>query len=461
VEKLKEITTNYAFRVAVGDGINLEECTNVKIENIELDGNIAKLNVGGPFGDVGIQIDNDGIFIRNSSVVTIQNVYAHHFGRDGILIINQTPQQMKTPSQKLVLENCRFEYNGRQGLSWVGGAGLVATNCSFSFTGKSAIYSAPGAGVDFEPNAGYVVTNGVFDRCRFQSNAGTGVLADEGGANVSKIQLLNCLLLSEKSSALWIESPGFTLIGCAVYGIFYHGYAASAPAEGTRFVRCQFSDRYSTGAAGKYLIESNGARYMSFTDCSFSVRNLGLLWIGASRIEAERVQLVDCRFINAYSPNSRGLQFGTYTTGADFSGKIAFIDSSSGQSIGWNLENTRFIASGQPTSVTVQSGFNLASYDTISISGAKGAMVILRGGSFSTLEGGQLRVQRGSRIIVEKGGRLGVAGSGSLWVAGAIIANDGAYLCIRQTAKLDKSTSSNIILKGKVAFPPSDGCIQF
>jgi hypothetical protein len=460
VEKLKEITTNYAFRVAVGYGINLEECTNIKIENIELDGNIAKLNVGGPFGDVGIQIDNDGVFIRNSSVVTIQNVYAHHFGRDGILILNQTPQQMKTHSQKLVLTNCRFDYNGRQGLSWVGGAGLIATNCSFSFTGASAIYSAPGAGVDFEPHGGYVVTNGTFENCTFRSNMGVGVLSDVGGADVSGIRLIRCLLVSEKSSALWIKSPGFTLINCSIFGIFRHGYAAQSPAEGTKFIGCHFSDRFSTEASGNFLVESSGTRFMTFTDCSFNVRSLGIFWIAAHRQDAERVQMVNCRFINAYTSKARGLKHGTYVTGADISGETIFIDSSAAQVIPWNMENTRFHASDRSTNVTISSGFGLASYDTVSVSGSKGASVILKGGAFSALEGGLLHIQKGSKIVVEKGGRLGVSPRGNLVVLGNITGNDGAYVCIHQTAKASQQTLKNISLKGKVAFPHSNGCMQ-
>jgi hypothetical protein len=156
-EKLPFRTADWRYRVAIGHGINLENCNGIRIRNIEIDGNNRSFVLGGEFGDVGRQIDNDGVFIKDCANISLSYLYFHHFGRDGILILNKTPQGFNTPSQNIKLSNCRFEYNGRQGFSWAGGSGFNANACTFSHTGKSAVFSAPGAGVDFEPNAGYVV----------------------------------------------------------------------------------------------------------------------------------------------------------------------------------------------------------------------------------------------------------------------------------------------------------------
>ena len=61
-----------------------------------------------------------------------------------------------------MITNSKFEYNSRQGLSWVGGNQLYVKNCKFDHTGKSQdLASPPGAGVDIEAEGG-PIRNGVF-----------------------------------------------------------------------------------------------------------------------------------------------------------------------------------------------------------------------------------------------------------------------------------------------------------
>lgn len=86
----------------------------------------------------------------------------------------------------LVIDGVVAEYNGRQGLSWIGGNGLVVTGSRFSHTGKavhiktkSPFFSAPGAGLDIDPNPGKPqwTSGGKFVGCEFRNNVGSGVLA--------------------------------------------------------------------------------------------------------------------------------------------------------------------------------------------------------------------------------------------------------------------------------------------
>ncbi|MBO9682926.1 MAG: right-handed parallel beta-helix repeat-containing protein, partial [Flavisolibacter sp.] len=323
VQKLSKRTTDWKFRVAIGHGFNLESCSNVNISSIEIDGNNPSFILGGEFGDVGMQIDNDGAFIKDCNNISLSNLYLHHFGRDGILILNRTPQNFGTASQHISLTNCRFEYNGRQGFSWGGGVGLVATNCSFNYTGKSKFSSPPGAGVDFEPNAGYIVKDGVFNNCNFKNNSGVAVLADQGGFNVSNIRFKNCLIWGEPSAAIWVKSPAFSFEDCRINGCFYFGCAARTIDEGTKFTGCIFTDANSKN---NYLVESNGSKYLLFDGCTFRASANGLLYIAANAAKTEeRAVIKDCKFINLYTVPSKA---GAFTTNTDFTGKTIFLDSS-------------------------------------------------------------------------------------------------------------------------------------
>jgi len=451
-EKLEGVTTDYRYFVAVGHGIFLDNCSGVTISSLEIDGANKSFVTGGQFGDVGFQIDNDGIFINNSTSIKLTNLNLHHFGRDGIQIINKTPQGFNTPSQKIELTNCRFEYNGRQGFSWTGGVGLVATNCSFSYTGKSKFSSPPGAGVDFEPNGGYVVKDGAFVNCIFKSNSGVGVLADAGGFSAVNVQFSKCLIQGETTTAVWIKSPAFVFTDCTINGSFYFGCPAHNAEEGTKFIRCSFSDHLSERATTNYLVESNESKYLLFDQCSFKASTKGILYIAADAGKPEqRAVLKDCRIISLHKSTPKAPAF---TTGVDFTGRTIFIDSGKIR-YGWNMENSRFIGvKNSDANISIASNYMLASYDAVVIGdNRKDAEVsILRDGFFSINNNAHLTIGEEGKLIIKKGGSLWIAPGAELIIKGKIIVEEGAYLCIHQDAKLSAESKRNITIKGKANF---------
>src|SRR5437763_16190605 len=68
--------------------ISVENCRGVVyIENVELDGNLANLLIGGPYGDTGWQIPAYGLrLVNNLGSEHITNVHTHHQPVDGVLI---------------------------------------------------------------------------------------------------------------------------------------------------------------------------------------------------------------------------------------------------------------------------------------------------------------------------------------------------------------------------------------
>lgn len=452
VEKLERVTTDYKYRVAVGHGIELEKCRSILVQNLEMDGNNKNFVVGGEFGDVGIQIDNDGILIRDCSKVSLHDLSLHHFGRDGVMVMNQTPQGFKTASQDIQFLNCQFEYNGRQGFSWVGGVGLTATNCSFSYTGKSRFSSPPGAGVDFEPNAGYIVQDGLFVNCVAKSNAGVGVLADVGGFNVRNIKFMRSTIQGETSHALWIKSPSFTFADCAINGGFLFGCPATNAEEGTRFVQCTFDDRLSAAAPTKYLVESNGSRFLYFDKCVFRTSFKALFYVAADvAIPAHRAVFNSCRFVvKGNSVLKDRSQLGSVSTGVDYTGQMVTVDSS-GSREGWNIANSRFVGTkGMKNNVEITNNFVLASYEEVIVGDNKEEVLltISQNGALLINQGAKLTIGKKGRILLKKGGTLWIAPGAQFTIDGDVMVEQGAYLCINTGATMSAQSKKNIRFTG-------------
>jgi polygalacturonase len=289
--------TNYANLATVGHCFYLSACDNIKIQNLELDGNNTKLVLGGIFGDVGIQAPHYGVFIDNSKDVTLINLNVHHFALDGISIANKTPDGHNTPNQKISIISCSFRFNGRQGLSWIGGTGLTVTNTHFDSTGKVAISTPPGAGVDIEAEVG-VVSNGYFKNCTFNNNFGCGMVADNGDSRAMNFE--NCEFTGTSTWSAWVKKPAFTFQGCRFYGSFVHGFNAETTQDATKFSNCLFTDvKDGKEMFGRFLLESNSAKRMSLVNCTFTSIVKKNVWIeGSSNWKPEeRYQITATKFI--------------------------------------------------------------------------------------------------------------------------------------------------------------------
>ena len=452
---LGAITVDYRYRVAIGHGIALRNCSHVMVSDIELDGNNEHLNLGSPFGDTGYQIDNDGLFIENSSAVTVKNSAFHHFGRDGFLLLNQTPQGFSTPGQNIVLNHCRFDYNGRQGFSWVGGVGVQASDCSFSYTARGKVSSAPRAGVDFEPNAGYIAKDGLFTNCTFYKNVGIGIINDEGGPYVRDFRFINCKVTAGEASALWIKGPMFRFTDCDISGCFLFGCAADKAEDGTRFTRCRFTDKGSESAKYNYLVESNGARYLLFDSCSFHVSQKVWCYLApGSRTEAEKPVINSCSFVVDKVPLPPDSKAGLYATQTRFTGNTSFTNFAAPR-LDWNIATSTLESwQGRPANIVIGAGFSLRTYETITIGGGGGPVTVTaeRGGGLMIYHNAALSILPGAQVSLKRGGGLWLGPGVTLRADGYINAADGAGVCIHEAARLSEGAYRNIRLASGVSF---------
>ncbi|AMJ65577.1 right-handed parallel beta-helix repeat-containing protein [Hymenobacter sp. PAMC 26628] len=283
--------TDRAYAASGGTCVRLERCENVVVADLALNGNSPQLAVGGAWGDTGIQLPFDGVFVADSRGVTLRRVAVHHFGRDGAQVLNHLATGLADPARENIrFENSTFDYNGRQGLSLTGVHGFRAENCSFSHTARAhnaglgrAVFSNPAAGVDVEPEGG-TVAHLAFVGCRFVDNGGQGLVSDRPAGPhppaTADVRLVDCTLWGTTNWSAWVTQPGFAFENCRVYGAFVHGCAAATAAEATRFTGCTFEDRPYAGrpALGPGLLLSDRhARGLRFAGCRFVAARGALL----------------------------------------------------------------------------------------------------------------------------------------------------------------------------------------
>jgi hypothetical protein len=265
----------------------------VEISDLELDGNLGQLRIGGPYGDTGIQIAGTGLYLRNNHrSETVRNVSSHHHGQDGVMIDGDDKRAGRSR-----FENVACEYNGRQGLSMVGGRGYDFIKCKFNHTGKSAVMSAPAAGVDIEAEGSKTNRDMNFVDCEFSNNGG-------------------CSFIGSTNWAAWPFKPGFVFKACTFVGTIVHPFADLDPKRATRFDDCRFLDDprlspngkvYLAGEKNHAIIDMADSTNVQFNRCSFLLTHDGLLpW-------SWRALYTDCTMRQAASVPAypKGTYFGT------------------------------------------------------------------------------------------------------------------------------------------------------
>lgn len=281
------------FAASIGYCIAFFNCNNCQLKQLELDGNNRGMVYGGGYGDKGIQLQHYGVFIYHSKKILVEKVAANYFALDGIAVDNQPTDK----PDAIVLRNSRFEYNCRQGLSWVSGNQLTAINCQFNHTGTVAYTSAPAAGVDIEAE-NHTIQNGLFKNCSFINNKGCGLVADSGPSSDCRFE--DCTFWGTVSYSVWIKKPRFTLYRCHIYGTAVHGYNSSNDTDATRYLSCHFEDKPYKGQPtyGNFLVDADGVKRLIIDSCTFVIHQKKIMWINLpnNTLEADKPMISHCRF---------------------------------------------------------------------------------------------------------------------------------------------------------------------
>lgn len=300
--------------------IKVENCSGtIDIADLELDGNLEGLNVGGPWGDTGYQIGACGLgLINNDGLEAIRHVYSHHHAMDGILI-NGADHDRKVVSLFTLV---RSEYNVRQGCSIVGGRGYRFEKCRFNHTGKAGLASGPGGGVDVEAER-KKVRNLAFINCEFSNNHGPGLVADQGDSEGAIFR--GCTFIGTTSWSAWPCMPRFRFESCRFVGPIVNAFGdAQQPARATQFLDCTFLDDpalsptrqvYKPPRTDGPIADLSNNPNVRFRRCSFIVRHAHTLPWTTSKVIFE-----DCQMIQL-SPNP-SYPRGTYVGSNVISGNV-------------------------------------------------------------------------------------------------------------------------------------------
>ncbi len=270
--------TDRAYAARAGSMLRIHRCRNVLVRNLQLDGNSGALVLGGYFGDVGRQLHAYGIELYHNTEVGVENVHSHHHALDGI-IIGWTGLRENDPPTPHTLINLVSEYNGRQGLSWVGGRGIRAYRCKFNHTARGALARPPGAGLDIEAEES-VCRDGYFEDCEFADNGGCGMVADSGDGGYTKF--VRCTFWGTTAWSAWNRKPGLEYEDCMFHGSIVHAFGSPDARLATRWTRCTFDDKPWTDGKrpyGGFLAEINGdMENVRFDGCTFTAGACKSLW---------------------------------------------------------------------------------------------------------------------------------------------------------------------------------------
>lgn len=295
--------TDYKYRVGDMPILFVRDSEDVVIRDLEIDGNSPALLLGGRWGDKGRQIQATGIHLHGCRKVRVSRIYSHHNALDGIAMGFKGSQEGDAPMDN-VIEDCRFEYNGRQGFSWVGGIGLKVYRSQFNHTGRAvnrsngeALASSPGAGLDIEAESA-VIRDGYFEDCEFINNTGAGMVSDSGDGGYTIFK--NCTFWGTTNWSIWVNKPGIKIIDSKIYGPSVHAFGSENPDLATQWVGCQFEDKLWEGADNKtsrFLLNIDGkAENVSLTDCTFTANNRRSIWISSK----PPVSLTNCIFTHRF-----------------------------------------------------------------------------------------------------------------------------------------------------------------
>jgi hypothetical protein len=281
-----------AYMADLSNCITVYNSSNVKISSIECNGNNKGLTLGGAWGDVGFQVAHYGLYIINSKNVTLDNIYMHHFGLDGMCVSNNGKEV-----DDIKISNSKFEYNSRQGFSWIGGNTVYVNNCSFNYTGKAAFGSSPGAGVDIEAENNQTCRNGFFKNCNFIDNSGLALGADSGPSEDMVFE--NCNFIGLSNHAVLVNKPNFRFNKCNFKGTVGWGYITKDTAKATKFYSCIFDNKDYQGKKpyGLYMVEIDGRQVMIFKDCIFNTWQNKVMWYGGVGVDANSKAIIsNCTF---------------------------------------------------------------------------------------------------------------------------------------------------------------------
>lgn len=289
---------------------HFQNCTNVTVRDLELDGNINNTNIGSSFSDTGIQLQMEGMFIEGCNHVQIVNCNIHHHGYDSIL--NFGPSTGDNDLDDLLhIMDCKLTNSGRNCVSITGGRNIKIENCRIYQAGKNgAVTSNPAAGIDLEAEGGHSVRDVLISNCYMADCSNHALIADSG-TDTNRVNVLDCTIIGTTNYSMKPNRRGFRFKRCLIAGTvgqIHPGYGVGAdpfePPSATRFEDCTFTTDTAVSPTGTLhfvndLIVEGSAFFVEFNACSFYFNRANTGGLG----NLDSPIFTDCTFISAGAGN--------------------------------------------------------------------------------------------------------------------------------------------------------------
>ncbi|WCF58654.1 polygalacturonase/tailspike protein [Bacteroides phage PhiCrAssBcn17] len=305
-------------------------------ENIKISGG------GRLIGDLQNHLGNTGewgfgISFTGCKTISITNIDSSYMWGDGLYIGASDDTEEETLSQNIQVNNCKFEYNRRQGISITGAVDVFVNNCYFFNTGRIN-GTNPKAGLDIEPS-GLYNSNVTISNCIADSNVSTGFLVYGDNRNIvidncaSKNQLIS-ITISQRSAttdnddvfirhgniggSLQITRGNIRVEDCEVDSVYFTADTSGIGANVTISNSVLGAKRWegSTYFNSVFLIDSNSQInnlyvFDSKIDYDPSILTQGLFNIAGSSIR-DNILFENCDISQKNTVNSLNTKVGSY-----------------------------------------------------------------------------------------------------------------------------------------------------
>lgn len=300
--------------------INAEGCVSISVKGLTFDGNSGALNIGPAFDKEGIQLMATGIRVYNNQRVSIEDCNIHHCALDAILV-GWTGLKESDPVYPHTIKNVIARYNGRQGISWVGGNHLLVTGSEFSSTGKAynngvPVVSKPSAGIDIEIEHS-IIKNGRFIDCLVYNNAGPGISSI--GHDTYDIQFKRVTFIGTTNSAAYPKTQGLSFDSCVFVGKVERIFGSVNKSNAISFKDCLFTMDTTKSPDGQVFgeyCEFYEGKNVIFENCVFDAANRRL-----PIFNNKEIVFLNCKFLQNNDENFKASAIFKRTTQFIMKGK--------------------------------------------------------------------------------------------------------------------------------------------
>ncbi len=446
-------------------------CKNVKMENIEIDGNNqTTVNLG--WGLEGYQAGATGIRM-GAKGVSLKNLHLHHLSVDGLYI----QDNLCDTKTRVVGDSLLCEYNRRQGMTWSSGDSIYFSNSIFANSGKSVnaisgtpMSSEPASGLDIEYGSDcldtsilYTIRNGEFKNCQFLNNKSSGIVNDYELAlnheRTKNVLFKKCTIhdVDTIGSGIHVTGHQFVFDSCNIYATILNGYKGDTAGSETQYKNCRIEDLPYNGHYLPYyrkMIEQNNTRNTLFQNCTFQINDSAreFFWLnwGDTFDEEDRTEIDGCEFI--YNNKGRPETYSSYIRNVRFKGNTRVRNILNSINSYHNFVTAKCILEGSDNSCSpnelnfegqvahIMMSSNLGQTDSFPIgykytAGVGYAQYHLRDKAILIHEGNtDLLIGKRSGMHIEKGGSIDDRENvGTFYVDGIFAAHAGSYLSLNTT----------------------------